>query len=155
GIPEKDIDNIFSRYFQADNHRTSVDEGTGIGLSLTHELVKLLGGGITVESELNKGTVFTITLPLTTDAEEIIIPLEISDDQRAVTDLQETDRTGFESINKHDNRLKVLVVEDNKDVVRYIKGLLSTHYDLEVAFDGKLGLEKAMKSIQEVEIWEG
>ena len=68
GIPEDQLQHIFDRFYQSDNSHTRKAEGTGIGLALTKELVKLMEGEITVKSPpsgSNKGSEFTVSLPLT------------------------------------------------------------------------------------------
>src|SRR5439155_4329618 len=67
GIPEDQLQHIFDRFYQLDNSHTRKAEGTGIGLALTKELVKLMEGEITVKSPSsgsNKGSEFTVSLPL-------------------------------------------------------------------------------------------
>ena len=63
GIPEKDQKHIFDRYFRADN--VLLTQGTGIGLNIVHSHVTKLGGNISFESVENKGTEFTVELPIT------------------------------------------------------------------------------------------
>ncbi len=58
GIPSENLDRIFEPFY------TTKEQGTGLGLSVSQSIVKKLNGSLTVESELNKGSVFTITLPL-------------------------------------------------------------------------------------------
>lgn len=64
GIPKDKLSKIFDRFYQVDGSHTREQEGTGIGLSLTKELVELHKGTIEVESEAGKGTIVTISLPL-------------------------------------------------------------------------------------------
>ncbi len=64
GIPAGKLDRIFDRFYQVDNSLTREQEGTGIGLALTRELVELHQGSISVSSEPGKGTQFTVVLPL-------------------------------------------------------------------------------------------
>ncbi len=67
GINEKDLAKIFDRFYQVDNSATRRFEGSGIGLSLSRELVKLCGGTLEVESEEGIGSTFTVKLPLQKD----------------------------------------------------------------------------------------
>lgn len=72
GMTKEQVRNIWERYYKADVSRTSTEYGeSGLGLAIVHQLVQLHGGDITVESELNKGTVFTITFPLKPSEEEL------------------------------------------------------------------------------------
>ncbi|MCB9266785.1 MAG: hypothetical protein H6558_17295, partial [Lewinellaceae bacterium] len=64
GIDEKELPHIFGRFYQVDGSTTRPGQGTGIGLAHTQELVKLMGGDISVKSELGKGASFTVSLPI-------------------------------------------------------------------------------------------
>ena len=64
GVPEGDIALLFERFHQVNNARGRTHEGSGIGLALVQELVKLHGGSIRVESELGRGTTFIVLIPL-------------------------------------------------------------------------------------------
>lgn len=64
GIGEDHLPNIFHRFMQVDSTTTRNNSGVGLGLTITHELVKLQGGEITVESTLGEGSCFTFTLPV-------------------------------------------------------------------------------------------
>ena len=67
GISEKDLKRVFEPFFSTKTGKG----GTGLGLSITYGLVEQLSGTINVNSELNKGTTFTIGLPLTIEEKEI------------------------------------------------------------------------------------
>ena len=70
GIPEDKIDSIFERFVQADSTTTRNHEGIGIGLSIANSIVNLHDGEISVKSELGKGSVFKIMLPVKTVEED-------------------------------------------------------------------------------------
>lgn len=66
GIPQEDLPHVFERFWRGDRSRSSYSGGSGIGLAISKKLVELQGGKIEVESQLNKGTVFRFSLPLST-----------------------------------------------------------------------------------------
>ena len=63
GIPQKDIDHIFDKFFQVQNANGNYKNGTGLGLYIVKSIVVMQGGKTIAESEINKGTRFTLTLP--------------------------------------------------------------------------------------------
>ena len=67
GIPPEELPRVFERFHRIENTRSRTHEGSGIGLALVQELVKLHGGSIRVESTVGKGTTFTVSLPLGKD----------------------------------------------------------------------------------------
>jgi DNA-binding response OmpR family regulator len=147
GIPSDQIDNIFNRYYQAKNHMEALEEGTGIGLALTREFVKLLGGDISVVSEIGKGSTFTIQLPITNKAKET----HLTFNQKGKKEV----KPNFKSFQKpnslqEDQLLNLLIVEDNNDVIRYLNSLLLNHYNITVANNGKDGYELALKIIPDL-----
>jgi PAS domain S-box-containing protein len=64
GIPDEDLPKIFERFHRADDERVQAISGSGLGLAFTHDVVRLHGGKLTVHSELNKGSKFTMSLPI-------------------------------------------------------------------------------------------
>ena len=138
GISETDLPFIFDRFYQVDEAHTH--EGTGIGLALTYELVKLLEGTISVKSELNKGTEFEVTLPIRNVSEiqkepQIAVEQPISFDKNPIS-IEEQNIT----INHEDSfkeKPLVLIADDNADVRAYIASCLATDYRLIIAKDGQ------------------
>ena len=64
GIPADELPTIFDEYRQAEGSESSVQKGTGLGLSITKKFAELLGGSIGVESEVEKGSTFTVRVPM-------------------------------------------------------------------------------------------
>jgi signal transduction histidine kinase len=64
GIAEEEIPKVFEKFFRSDDPRVQAEVGSGLGLSLAREVVRMHGGEIVVESQLNQGSTFTILLPL-------------------------------------------------------------------------------------------
>lgn len=152
GIPTEKLPFIFDPFYQANDTHTRPGEGTGIGLALTRELVKLLGGTIGVESEIGKGSVFTVELPLTNHVEKkrandglAVCNEEIAPDLSAGSCSTVLGRDA--SLPKAPT---VLLIEDNADVVTYLKTCLQGSYHLLIATDGKAGMERAIESIPDL-----
>ena len=155
GIPENQIPHIFDRFTQLDNSHTRKAEGTGIGLALTKELIKLMNGTIGVKSPpvgANKGTEFIIRIPMTKsdliDSSQTIIPAQDEKDVKAHTDEKIQIHHLNETIS-HSNVPIILLVEDNEDVVGYTAGCL-TDYRLLVGRDGREGFDIAIEKIPDI-----
>jgi len=136
GIPAAQHEKIFERFFQTEVPESMVNQGTGIGLAITKEFVKLHKGIITVKSEPDQGTCFTVLLP----AKKIYEP-----SARAATGpLPAENEEPFvsEESKKGDKRKTILVVEDNEDLRFYLKDNLKGQYHVEEATNGKEGWEK-------------
>ena len=146
GIPEADLAKVFDRFYQAGNLEKSKTPGTGIGLSLTRELVKAMGGSIVVESTVGKGTVFTVHLPITNKA---TTKDAMRWDGRDV--MESSGSASLENPASADAGLPtLLLLEDNPDVVEYLIACLNGHYRLEYAYNGRAGIEKALETVPDL-----
>lgn len=149
GIPEDQLQYVFDRFYQLDNSHTRKMEGTGIGLALTKELVKLMEGEIFAKSPpvgAHKGSEFTISIPFEKTA-EAILPFFSTIPQKVQTSIPVA-MLPADDIRKKDKPL-ILLVEDNADVVAYTASCLSD-YRLAVGQDGREGLEIAKDLIPDL-----
>ncbi|MBK9098683.1 MAG: response regulator [bacterium] len=157
GIPADRIDKIFDRFYQVDGSHTREHEGTGIGLSLTKELIELHKGKISVESEPGKESTFTISLPLGKDhlrPEEICEPDEEKEYEKEISETEQEEESKPEGIRagliEKDSFPLLLIVEDNSDVRSYIKDSLKTDYRIIEAVDGEDGLNKSIENLPDL-----
>ncbi len=155
GIPEVELPHIFDRFYQVDASQTREQEGTGIGLALTRELVELHHGTITVRSVEGKGTEFLVRLPLGSahlKADEIDVA-QAALGERAPSHLESLVQAAQvnEGAQTPDGTQPiVLVVEDNIDVRAYIRQYLAPSYQVLEAHDGREGAEKAREAIPDL-----
>jgi len=146
GIPPEDLPHIFDRFYQANNLEKAKAGGTGIGLSLTKELVKAMGGEISVESETGKGTTFTVRLPVTNKAvasEALNWSNAITSDKSLVTPFKKASPEVAE-------QPTILLIEDNPDVIEYLAACLNENYQLDFSYNGRAGIEKALETVPDL-----
>ncbi len=149
GIPEDKIPHIFDRFYQVDNSGTRREEGTGIGLALVKELIQLMKGSIEVSSDLDRGTTFTLYLPIH-DLAVGSSPSSFSSQKQIKTSSSKEIKISSERTSNKDEKPLVLIIEDNRDVAEYIMSCLQQDYELSYARNGKKGLEEAIKIIPDV-----
>lgn len=135
GIPADMHDKIFERFFQTDVPQSMVNQGTGIGLAITKEFVTLHNGIITVKSEPEKGTCFTVLLP----AKKIY---EASARTITASMPEDTEQLLSDAGGKTGKKQTIMIVEDNEDIRFYLKDNLKANYHVEEAANGKEGWEK-------------
>jgi signal transduction histidine kinase/DNA-binding response OmpR family regulator len=142
GIAPEDMKNIFSPFFQAG----TTQAGTGLGLALVNELVKLHKGTIQVRSNVNQGTSFFINMSL---PKEDVAPLnaETSRQMRKM-DASPMSEPAVEALRES----SVLVVDDNADIRQFIKDRLADKFDVLEAVDGEDGFRQAVHQIPDLVI---
>ncbi|WP_456086690.1 hybrid sensor histidine kinase/response regulator transcription factor [Parabacteroides sp.] len=138
GISERDLGNIFDRFYQADRVHPN---GSGIGLALAKAFVELHGGTISVESEWKRGSVFTVTLPLKHIADTPVESTKRINSQEVETELDAPD---IPLIADPDKPI-LLIIDDNKDMRQLVGELLNADYNILVASNGKEGIKAAVK----------
>ena len=150
GIPHSRIKNLFQRYYDGDYRWMQVN-GTGLGLALTRDLVYLHNGTIDCKSEEGKGTVFTISLPISKDAYNAA-----QIDEKHAIDPTMTHRTiiDIHTLEQLPEQLEVptlktrdesfynlLIVEDNQELLMLLNTLLCSKYNVLTATNGRQALE--------------
>lgn len=142
GIAKDKQDRIFERFFQTEVPDNMVNQGSGIGLAITREFVRLHGGDILVESEPDKGSSFIVTLPVV--KEDAPMPEQLQPESENFDEEQMPEPP----LVKEEKKLKklpiVLLVEDNEDFRFYLKDNLKEHYHIIEAGNGKAGWQKAL-----------
>lgn len=146
GIPKEKLPFIFNRFYQVDSGAAREKEGSGIGLALTKNLVELMSGTITVTSEMGKGTIFTVTLPLRaleTASDDSEAHASAENDRKVSSFIPKSRPFHLEKEDKR-NLPQILLVEDNDDMRQYIKEHLIHLFRIKEAVNGKTGLEMAI-----------
>jgi signal transduction histidine kinase/DNA-binding response OmpR family regulator len=147
-IDDKHIHRIFDRFYQIDRHHA----GSGIGLALVKVFTELHGGTVEVESDVKKGTTFTVEMPVhcaaTTaatvdDTVQSALPIP-ADEEPAQQPVDEAEGQGDKE------RPVVLIIDDNPDIRGYIRSLLQQDYTVIEAADGAEGIRQAMTYIPDV-----
>lgn len=141
GILPEDLPHIFERFYQG-NQPSDKTGASGLGLTLTRDLVRLMGGEIKVESSPGKGSIFTIYLPIRNQAPRLI------DSSQAAPSLQKQKTPRLPGDNQKLPLL--LVLEDNAAVADFLRLCLEDHFRLEMAADGELGISKALELIPDL-----
>lgn len=155
GMDESLLPNIFDRFFQADDSLTRKAQGTGIGLALVKELVELHHGGIEVSSSPGKGTTFILWLPQHQEnaVEKTSSGKTPADESVMWPDQDAKEFPSGSHANHNQEELHehtVLVVEDNKEVRRFIIDMLRGHYQVLAAENGVEGLAKAIEHVPDL-----
>ena len=162
GIPADETARLFERFHRVKDARGRSYEGSGIGLALVQELVRLHGGMVTVESEVEQGSIFTVTVPLgrvhlppdriaaprapaptSVHADEFVQEASrwLGEDAEAAVD---SERVPIGSSVQKDGR--VVVADDNADMREYLSRILGDRYHVDAVSDGASALERIRSS---------
>lgn len=120
GIDKEELSLVFIRYFQGRNGKHK--EGSGIGLYLVKKYIELHGGHISIES--NGGTVVRLIIPLTGDNSCVV-----------------NDTDAERDLSCGDSSARLLIIDDNKEIVAFLAETLSQHYECHKAYNGREGLD--------------
>lgn len=157
GIAQDKLPFIFDRFFRAEEHAHTGDEGgSGIGLSLVKSIVERHRGAVEAESELGRGAVFTVWLPLgegcfsehekrrpTVHGEEMTHYLMSEN-------LPETLENEAPVVITEGDKPHILLVEDNADIRQYLQKSLAQDYSVSEAEDGHEGLQKTLDTLPDL-----
>ncbi len=161
GIPEAELSHLFERFHRVKGARGRSYEGSGIGLALVQELVKLHGGAVRVKSEVGKGSTFTVSIP-TGSAH---LPPERLGGARTLASTSVRSDAYVDELLKwlpdetehldtiplisetpsHQPRARILLADDNVDMREYLRRLLATKYDVEAVAEGETALAAALR----------
>lgn len=158
GIRREHLDNIFNCFFQADKKDSNIENApsTGIGLALTKGLVELHHGTIRVESTPGYGTIFIVSLQKGdshfTEAEHAQAQLNtytlpstiVADSQSEFYEVDQEESEGEEA------NQKILIVEDNEELLEILSSIFISTYKVILARNGKEGLEKVRETMPDI-----
>lgn len=173
GIPPEELPHLFKRFHRVQGARARTHEGSGIGLALVQELVKLHGGGVRVSSVVGEGTTFTIAIPTgsahlpgtrisaprTLQSTAIGAAPYVEEALRWLPEeVGESGRVGEVTPSPHHLltssqftlTARILLVDDNADMRDYVKRLLSQSYEVEVVSDGVAALAAVRKQVPDL-----
>ena len=146
GISRDHLDKIFIRFYRVEDQRFSYHEGTGIGLTLVNEYIKLMKGTIRVKSSPGKGSEFVITLPITNKAEiDDVLPFKGTCQEK-----EEPNNFPASSNTGAGNRPRILIIEDNQELRNYLFRLLGNQYQVLTAVNGTEGADLASEYIPDI-----
>ena len=161
GIKGEEIPRLFERFYQVRGTQARTHEGSGIGLALVHELVKLHGGKIDVSSTIGEGSCFTVTIPLgksSQSAELKVLSAEkeekkqysaLSTQHSALITQNSSLKTQNSALSTQHSSL-VLLVDDNADMRDYLTRILSEHVTVEAVADGATALAVAIERVPDL-----
>lgn len=161
GIPEEQLPHLFERFHRVPNMRARTHEGTGIGLALVKELVHLHGGTISVQSIPDQGSTFTVSIPagkthLPADRciedESSFLPTTLNPKSFIEESLRGLPEAVSTPVAHQDttNRPRIVLAEDNADMLNYIQRLMEPFYEVIAAGDGEMALAAIQNNLPDL-----
>jgi PAS domain S-box-containing protein len=173
GIPEHELGRLFERFHRVEGTAGRTQEGSGIGLALVQELVKINGGTVDASSELGRGTTLRVAVPLGLShlpperikAQRVLSSTAVGAQPFVQEALRWISRDGEDTSTKLprlvevpiQNRgaaiaagARVLLADDNSDMRSYVRDLLSSYYVVQVVSDGEQALEAARRELPDL-----
>jgi signal transduction histidine kinase/ligand-binding sensor domain-containing protein/DNA-binding response OmpR family regulator len=149
GISKEDLSKVFDRFYQVNNREMNL--GSGVGLAFTKRLVELHHGEITAESTKEEGSLFTVSLPISdgiykndlhvdNPSQELAIVSDNDNDTENNLPLVENEEL-INEITEGVQSIKLLIVDDNKEILAYLQDYFSKMYEVTVAYDGQMALD--------------
>ena len=159
GIAKDKIDHIFKRYYHLEDYHGHHFEGSGVGLAFVIELINLYKGKIAVESEEEKGTTFTVEIPIDEhylEENQLVGEFNVITLDHALTTKSSTNEINTLGTKRSRKKLHdlpvMLIVEDDVEIRKYIKESFETKYRVFEAENGKDGFKKVTKIIPDIVI---
>lgn len=160
GIPEAAQERVFERFYRIQESEGRSHEGTGIGLALVGELVKLHGGSVSVQSKAGEGSIFTVRLPVGKDhlpPSQIRSSLAVSKRRADAFFTAEAGRwlagemdpllpSQAPAVTSAAARKRILLADDNADMRDYVTHLLQPRFEVTAVADGQSALEAVRHS---------
>ena len=153
GIPEHELPRMFERFHRVEGAKGRSYEGSGIGLAMVHELVRLHGGTIAVQSEPGRGTTFTVAVPKGKAHLPAQPPVPGAETPRAESFVAEAMSWLAEDAPEPQQAAggaRVLVADDNADLRRYVARLLEGRYRVQAVGDGAAALAAARANVPDL-----
>lgn len=159
GISKEELERIFDIFYQSPNTRNA--SGSGIGLAFTKIMVEKMKGKIDVESDIGRGAIFTITLPVmhkhlpgisAIDQEKTSITNHFYKRTDIIEDEDEIGNEDMAVDTENKKKPLILIVEDNRDNILYYKTILKNKYEIISAWNGEEGVKTANENIPDLVI---